>query len=86
MTCLCRCLCIYIYIYIFIYLFIYITFEVRLISVIYVPDDDEYFTAPSTPVKLSSSESLICCEDTDSDDGDANMSTPEEGPDVFIKG
>jgi hypothetical protein len=72
-----------------VYIYIYITFEVRLVSVIYVPDDDEYFTAPSTPVKLNSSESLICCEDTDSDDDDdgtANMSTPDEGPDVFIQG
>lgn len=65
-------------------------FGVRLIkiSLIYVPDDeDEYFTPPSTPRKLSSSESLVCCEDANSDDDDtANMSTPDEGPDVFIQG
>jgi hypothetical protein len=65
-------------------------FGVRLIkiSLIYVSDDeDEYFTPPSTPRKLSSSESLVHCEDADSDDDDtANMSTPDEGPNVFIQG
>jgi hypothetical protein len=65
-------------------------FGVKLIKInlIYVPDDEgEYFTPPSTPRKLSSSESLVCCEGADSDDdGTASMSTPDEGPDVFIQG
>lgn len=49
-------------------------------------DEDEYFTPPSTPRKLNSSESLVCCEGADSDDGTGSMSTPDEGPDVFIQG
>lgn len=60
----------------------YIIIGVRVIEVgVYVADDEEYFTAPSSPSKLGSS------EDGDSDDDCiANMSTPDEGPDVFIQG
>jgi hypothetical protein len=57
-------------------------FKVSLIeiSLVHISDDDEYFTPPSTPEKLSRSESPSYSDD------DANMLTPDEGPDVFIQG
>jgi hypothetical protein len=56
------------------------------VSFIFIPDDeDEYFTPPSTPEKLSRSEVPSYC-DVDDDGDDANMSTPDEWPDVFIQG
>jgi hypothetical protein len=45
-------------------------------------DDDEYFTPPSTPEKLSRNEVHSYCDDDD----DAEMLTPDECPDVFIQG
>jgi hypothetical protein len=48
---------------------------------IYIPDDeDEYFKPPSTSEKLSGGDVPSYCDD------DANMSTPDKGPDVFIRG
>ncbi|KDR23805.1 hypothetical protein L798_11383 [Zootermopsis nevadensis] len=48
-------------------------------------EDDEYFTPPSTPEKLSRNEVHSYCDDDDDDD-DAEMLTPDEWPDVFIQG
>jgi hypothetical protein len=57
------------------------------VSFIYISDDeDEYFTPPSTPEKLSRSEVPSYCDDDDDGDDDAGMSTPAEWPDVFIQG
>jgi hypothetical protein len=50
------------------------------VSFIYIPDDeDEYFTPSSTSEKLNRSEEPLYCDD-------ANMSTPDKWPHVFIQG
>jgi hypothetical protein len=49
---------------------------------VYLLDAEEYFTPPSSPEKLGNESRSSC----DGDDGDGDMSTPEEGPVVFIQG
>ena len=53
---------------------------------IYLLDAEEYYTPPSSPEKLGSALRSSCGGGDDDDcDGD-DMSTPEEGPIVFIQG
>jgi len=55
---------------------------------IYLLDAEEYFTPPSSPGKLGNALRSSCGSGGgDDDDGDGDdMSTPEEGPVVFIQG
>ncbi|XP_069680457.1 ankyrin repeat and LEM domain-containing protein 2 homolog isoform X2 [Periplaneta americana] len=50
-------------------------------------DDEDFTTPPSTPEKCSRNISPSLSEDDDDCDDDyVNMSTPDEGPDVFVQG
>lgn len=50
----------------------------------YLLDAEEYFTPPSSPAKLGNESRSSCSDGGGGDDDD--MSTPEEGPVVFIQG
>jgi hypothetical protein len=52
---------------------------------IYLLDAEEYFTPPSSPEKLGSA-SCSSCDGGDGGDGGDDMSIPEEGPIVFMRG